>query len=271
MSNRKVLAAIIIFVCLAVTVCKAAGLSEKNKDELFRQANQAFRKANSVSNPDQANRLYQQAVLAYEKIINEGRVQNAKLFYNLANAYLLKQDLGRAILNYRRAIKLDSADANIKKNLDFARSRRIDKIQIKTEKRILKTLFFWHYDFSIKTRFILSCVFFGLLCLSLAWLIWLARRAPAVTSAVVAGILMICFAASVGLEAIKQANTVCGVIVAESIIARQGDGQNYPASFKEPLHSGTEFDLIERRPGWLHIRLTDDSDGWITDNAGRLL
>ena len=82
---------------------------------------------------------------------------------------------------------------------------------------------------------------------------------------------MICFAASVGLEAIKQANTVCGVIVAESIIARQGDGQNYPASFKEPLHSGTEFDLIERRPGWLHIRLTDDSDGWITDNAGRLL
>jgi len=271
MSNRKVLVAIIIFICLAATVCKAAGLSEKDKDELFRQANEAFRKANSVSNPDQTHRLYQQAILGYEKIINQGRVQNAKLFYNLANAYLLKQDLGRAILNYRRAVRLDSADANIKKNLDFARSRRIDKIQIKTEKRILKTLFFWHYDFSIKLRFVLSCVFFGLLCLSVAWLIWLTRRAPAVTMAVVAGILTICFAVSVGIETVRQAKTVCGVIVAESVVAHQGDGQNYPASFKEPLHSGTEFDLIERRPGWLHIRLTDDSDAWITDNAGQLM
>jgi len=68
-----------------------------------------------------------------------------------------------------------------------------------------------------------------------------------------------------------QANRICGVITARQIVARQGDGQNYPASFKEPLHAGTEFDLLERRVGWLHIKLSDDSDTWIPDNSAELI
>ena len=115
---------------------------------LFKQANQFFREANTAADdPARAQKLYEKAILNYEKIISDGGIKNSKFYYNLGNAYFLKEDIGRAILNYRRAQNLDKTDTNIQKNLAFARSRRIDKVEIRTEKRILETLFFWHYDF----------------------------------------------------------------------------------------------------------------------------
>jgi SH3-like domain-containing protein len=55
------------------------------------------------------------------------------------------------------------------------------------------------------------------------------------------------------------------------VIAYQGDGQNYPPSFKAPLNAGTEFELIERRPGWFHIKLADGSEGWISQTSAELI
>lgn len=119
---------------------------------LYNQANESFRKANSTSDSEQAKRDYERAILNFERIIEEGQVKNAGLYYNLANAYLLQDQLGKAILNYRKAMQLDDSDENIQKNLAFARSKRIDKIPVQTEKRVMQTLFFWHYDFSLKTK-----------------------------------------------------------------------------------------------------------------------
>jgi tetratricopeptide (TPR) repeat protein len=248
-------------------------LSQEQAQSLLEQANEAFRQANTATtdNPQKAEKLYSKAILNYEKIISEGQIQNAGLYYNLGNSYFLQEDIGRAILNYRRAEKLDNSDANIKKNLTFARSKRIDKVNVKTEKRVLQTVFFWHYDLSIKTKFVLSCVFFGIFCISLITMIWFSQLRSMTGAAIIAVILTVCFLGSVILESKARSGQVCGVITAESVAARQGDGQNYPASFKDPLHAGTEFDLLESRPGWFHIILLDDSEGWIPDMAAELI
>ena len=239
---------------------------------LFNQANQFFREANSTTDdPDKAQQLYDKAILNYEKINNDGRIKNSKLYYNLGNAYFLKEDIGRAILNYRRAENLDKADTNIQKNLAFARSRRIDKVTIRTQERILETLFFWHYDFSIKTKFLITCTCFAIVCISATLMLWRGRSSAWVVTAVICGLLTAGFLTSVVVEARFRANTICGVITAGQVVARQGDGPNYPESFKDPLHAGTEFDLLERRSGWFHVRLSDDSDGWIPDNAADLI
>lgn len=248
-----------------------AELSKEQMCTLFNQANQDFRQANSTENTEQAERLYEKAILGFERIIDEGQIQNAKLYYNLANAYFLHGRLGKAILNYRRAAKINGSDENIKKNLAFARSQRIDKVAVKTEKRVLQTLFFWHYDFSIKTKFLLTCIFFGIICVCITAVIWFGRMGALTAAMAICGILTICFLASVIVESRSQTSTICGVITAKEVIARQGDGQNYPASFKEPLHEGTEFNLLENRPGWFHIKLSDDSDGWIADDSAELI
>jgi tetratricopeptide (TPR) repeat protein len=255
----------------AAGACAGAELPKERLYSLFSQANEAFRQANSMPGDPRAEKLYEKAALSYERIISEGQIKNAKLYYNLGNAYFLRENMGKAILNYRRAERLDGSDADIQKNLEFARSQRIDKITPKTEKRVLETLFFWHYDFSLHTKFVLTCLFFAGFCISVTVMVWLGRTAPAAAVAVIAAILTLGFLISVITESRGRARTVCGVITAEDVVARQGDGQSYPESFKDPLHSGTEFDLLERRPGWLHIRLADDSDGWILDTAAELI
>jgi tetratricopeptide (TPR) repeat protein len=261
--------------CTLILTFSSTGLSALPKEHiysLFNQANQFFREANTIANdPEKAQKLYEKAILNYEKIISDGRIKNSKLFYNLGNAYILKDDLGRAILNYRRAENLDKADTNIQKNLAFARSRRIDTVDVRTEKRILETLFFWHYDFSIKTKFLLTCFCFAIVCISATAMLWRGKPALLVVTAVICGLLAASFLSSVVVESLSAANTICGVITAQQVVARQGDGPNYPESFKDPLHVGTEFDLLERRTGWFHIMLSDHSDGWIPDNAADLI
>lgn len=249
-----------------------AELPKEQVYELFSQANQSFRQANSTTDDLQkAEALYEKAILNYEKIIDDGQIKNSKLYYNLANAYFLKGDIGGAILNYNRALKLNTSDTNISKNLAFARSKRIDKIPVQTERRVLQTLFFWHYDFPLKTKFILSSLLFAAVCIIMTLMIWFGRSAGRTIAVIILGILMLCFIGSVILEAQTQAGKIGGVITDGEIIARQGDGLNYPESFKEPLHAGTEFDMLEQRTGWFHIRLSDGSDAWIPDNAAELI
>jgi len=238
---------------------------------LLQEANTAFQTANTANNPDAAKPLYDKAILLYEKLIDQGGIRNAKLYYNLANAYLLKEDLGRAILNYRRAEKLDTSDLNIKKNLSFARSRRADRVETSTQRRVLETVFFWHYDFSLKTKALLVCLFLGILCAALALIVWLGRGSATFVAAVLSGVLFLSLLTSLVIQARQEAGTRHGVVTAAEVIARQGDGPNYPPSFKDSLHAGLEFELVEHRPGWLHIELADGTDAWIPDDTAGLV
>jgi tetratricopeptide (TPR) repeat protein len=185
---------------ITITASARADLPKEQLYSLFSQANQNFRQANTTDNPEQAEKFYQQAILSFERIIDEGGIRNAKLYYNLANAYFLQGRLGKAILNYRRAAELGN-DSDIQKNLNFARSQRKDQVAIKTQKRVLHTLFFWHYDFSQKTKFLLMCIFFGIVCVSATVAIWFHRSAPLIAAAIICSLLTICLLGSIITEA----------------------------------------------------------------------
>ena len=265
-------ATILIICCVQMAVCcaSAAQMSEQDIQSTFVQANDAFRKANAIADDvDAADKLYGQAILGYEKIIAGSGVMNSRLYYNLGNAYLLKDDLGRAILNYRNARVLDESNTDIDKNLTFARSRRLDKIETTTEKKVFARLLFWHYGFSMKSRFVAACIGFAVLCLAMTIRIWRPAVPGAVVVCVIAAIFTVCLAVSVGVDRHGRINDRFGVIVADSVEARTGDGAGYPLSFKDALHAGTEFDLLEQRPGWWHVRLANGSDTWIPDTTAQ--
>jgi tetratricopeptide (TPR) repeat protein len=265
---------LIVLAGLLVTAMDAKGdaLSKEQIVSLFNQSNDAFRQANAVNDDaGKANSLYEKAILGYEKIIRDGHIENPKLYYNLANAYLLQNDIGRAILNYRKAEKLDKSNSDIQKNLAFARSRRIDKVEQKTETQIMQTLIFWHYDFSMRAKFVIACISFAVLCLILTAAIWFGRKTSLSVIAVISVVLLVCFAGSAAIDGFTQASRLSGVIISPQVTAYQGDGSNYPASFKEPLHAGTEFVLLERRSGWFHIRLANGSDGWVPQSDAELI
>jgi len=258
---------------IAIAACNSAHAAMNRDDSLllFSQANQTFSKANETKDPQQAAALYEKAILDYEKIIEEGGIKNAKLYYNLANAYILSNNIGKAILNYRKAQLLDNSDTDIYKNLNFARSKRPDKIAVSSQKKILERLFFWHYDFSTKTRFIVGGISFAVFCIWLTIKLWLIRWPATKIVCTLSALLALAMIISVAAEYITAAHNLGGVIIAESVIARQGDGNNYPQSFNEPLHAGVEFDVLEQRSGWLHIRLADGHDAWILEQSSELI
>ncbi|MBN1816050.1 MAG: tetratricopeptide repeat protein [Sedimentisphaerales bacterium] len=265
---------ILFFMAAVVCVpdCFGATMKEQDLYSLFRQANDAFRQANnSTDDPEAAGQLYQEAILGYESIMEQGGIRNAGLFYNLANAYLLRDDIGRAILNYRRALALDPTDPEIQKNLMFARSQRVDQVQIRARKKVLQRLFFWHYDFSARSRFVVACASFACFCLALTVRIWWPGVPGTVVLSVITGILSMCMSGSVALDQYVESHFRSGVILAELVTARQGDGASYAEAFKEPLHAGSEFDLIEQRAGWWHIELADGKRAWIPDKTAELI
>lgn len=242
-----------------------AQLSETELESLNSQAISFFNQANGLvkTDPLKAYEFYDKAIVRYQKISDAGGVKNVYLYYNIANAYLLKHDIGRAILNYRRAEKLDPAYTDLIKNLNYARLQRKDHIPITTEKKILHTLFFWHYDLGQKVKFIATTSLWVSLCLIISTSLWSRKRRFAKRLTILFATAMIAISISLTIDMIHADRNVQGVILAESVVVRQGDSESYPPSLEQPLHSGTEFKVIEQRPQWLHMELTNGHKAWI--------
>ncbi len=251
---------------------KASTLDTPQIVDLYSQAKDLFKKANdlSVSKPNQAKDLYEKSAMRYERIIREGRIQNGKLFYNLGNVYFRMKDIGRAIVNYRRAEQYIPNDSNLKLNLKYARNKRLDDIEEKQETKVLKTLFFWHYDLSTKTRIIAFSI-----CFMFLWVFAGIRiftdKTYLVWCITVAAALSVSFAGSLVAEELNLRKSRPGVIVSDEIIARKGNSETYEPSFKEPLHSGTEFTLLEDRGNWYLIELPDSRTCWVSSKGVELV
>jgi tetratricopeptide (TPR) repeat protein len=88
---------------------------------------------NGIDTMAMAHQLYEsgqyaKAAEAYQQLVDQG-YSDAALFYNLGNAYFKQGDIGRAILNYRRAERLHPRDPDTRANLELARSLAVDQIE----------------------------------------------------------------------------------------------------------------------------------------------
>jgi len=253
----------------AAGAARAQTLTHDQKERLLAEASTAFNRGKELerSDPAGASEAFAEAVSRYEALVDAG-VRNGRLFYNLGNAELQRGRLGAAILNYRRAQELIPGDRRLQENLRVARELCRTQIPPRGSSEFVRTLFFLHYQTSLRTRFAA-----GLVCYVLFWLVLILRLyAPRLPVRALAGVLA---AAWVGLgisvlvdwqvEGRKQA----GVVLADEVIVRKGDSETYDPKFQQPLHEGTEFTVLESRGDWLLIELADGKTGWIpADRAG---
>lgn len=247
-------------------------LSPAEADSLFKEGNALFHQANEAAPRDggAASELYGKAILRFERLIREGGIENGKLYYNVANAYFRMNDVGHAILNYRRALELLPHDANLVRNLAYARQMRIDKIEASAPRRVAEILLFWHHDLTARIK----AVLFGW-SVVLAWgcLAGALFRYPALLRRTAAGCgaVALLMLISLVVEARTRNAFIPGVITASEVVARKGDGMAYEPSFQEPLHAGTEFRLLESRSGWRLVELGDGRKCWLPEKASELV
>lgn len=264
--------ALVFAVAALVSTGAGARLGDAELRDHLAQAEKAFRRGMELdaSNPDSARAFYTEAILHFERLAKDGGARNGPLFYNTGNAYFRTGDVGRAILNYKRAALYMANDQNLRQNLEYARNRRADRIEVKQREQVYRTLFFVHYDIPSRARLIVFAASFAALWIAAALRLFLRGGALKVVIAI-AAVLSCVFLASLVVDAASLARTPEGVITAAEVEGRMGDAGTYQPSFKEPLHAGTEFRLIERRPGWWRIELENGERTWIPDGAAELV
>ena len=215
---------------------------------LFQKGNESYEVGN-----------FDQAIEEYQKIVDLG-IKNSKVFYNLGNAYFRKNQLGKAILNYRRALSLDPRDEDSIANLRFVRLFALDKIE---EQRInpLSNLLHWFLGlWSTDELTILVCLSY---CLSivLGILSLFTRSKRALLWGL--GILLLVFVIfSSSLVTKLYFNSLkSGVLIVPQAEVRSGPGEDYTLQFTG--HEGLEFQINEEAEGWYRISFPNGVKGWI--------
>ncbi len=178
--------------------------------------------------------------------------------------------MGRAILNYRRAERYLPSNADVRHSLKTALDQRADLIPMKDLHPIAGKLLGWHFKTSPTFRWWLFAT-----CWLVLWGAWIwggrTQKKEAHIAVLVAGGLSIVLMASLLSEIISQRQAEPGVIVGTEVLARKGDGEMYALAFLDPLHSGTEFQRIDNRGQWWHIRLADGQECWIPSHTAETI
>jgi len=210
--------------------------------------------------------MYAEAARQYEFLVEEEGIRNGQLFYNIGNSWFMADDLGRAILNYRRAGQYMPNNADLQHNLETALELRTDLIPEKEPHPLAAKLLGWHINTPTTFRWwLFACTW---LLFWAAWF-WMERstKKESRIATLATGVLSAMLLASLITESAMEHQAQRGVITAKEVLARKGDGSMYAPAFLDPLHSGTEFQRLEDRGKWWHIRLNDGQTCWIPSSA----
>jgi len=219
-----------------------------------------------------ANQLYEdgrfeEAAIAYQKLVDAG-IKDDSLFYNLGNAYFKQQDIGRAILYYQRAARLNPRDDDIRANLELARAQAKDKIDA-DEAAISRLVVFARSWLTLnETAAAALGLWFLLVGLFLAYRHSRSgtRREGLQYALILAALLLAGGLFSFGSRLYIETLRPQSVILADEVDVVSGPGDQYITEFT--LHSGAEVSRIETRDDWARIALPGDQfQGWIPVEA----
>lgn len=224
--------------------------------------------AMKTSTLEESRRLFTEAATGFRGLIDAG-YGSAGLHYNLANSLVRLGKLGPAIVNYRRALRLEPGNERIQRNLEFARSRCQTPIPPPALSQFAATVFSWHYHTAFSSRlslalagyvaFWLLLVVGRLLRFRAAWLVWVKWPVA---------ILTVVLLVSIAVDSYHRSHITEGVLTADNVILRKGYGENYDPQLDRPLSEGVEVRIRETRRDvenreWYYVELPDGKSGWL--------
>jgi tetratricopeptide (TPR) repeat protein len=228
------------------------GVYAQQPKQLFQQANQAYQAQD-----------FQQAIDLYQKILGQG-YQGKEIYYNLGNAYFRLNNLGQAILNYEKALKLDPNDPDVRYNLELANLRVVDRLELPPR------FFLFDWWDSLKTYFSLgqlTRLVAGLFILSILLVVfWLFTRRYRLrrwllTGMIICSILFFFWTYILIKQSETFRNHRQAVVLTPSITVMSAPDEASTDVFL--LHEGVKIRLDEQRETWVKISLPDGKSGWI--------
>ncbi len=233
---------------------------------ILEQAETAFREGVSARGTSDETKFFRKASAFYEELRQRG-ADNSDLYHNQGNATLLAGHLAEAILAYRRGLRLDPNDRELRESLAYARDQVIYSSPDNFGRPDTDLLPTWLPRWT--PGILLLCIFFSysFACLGVTrWrMTWQKLPLQLAIGALGAGVLF-GIGLLVQLKGIREDARMV-VIVQDGTYLRKGNHSSYPRSYDTPLNQGVEARLLYVRANWLQIQLAAYEVGWVPREA----
>lgn len=264
-----------VAVCPNVPGAGAQSLSyDLSPHDLFVRGNQLYEAGD-----------FEEAAAIYEETVARGAV-SSDLYYNLGNAYYKSGNLGRAVLNYERALRLAPRDADAWANLKLVQTMLRDKQFVEEPGFVRKTVTWLYQRLNVgESLLVSSIVYLVLILVSIGFIFrntrFLSRLYPRISMVspgrflgldktqdflLAMATLLVLFVATAGSAygKYREVSSKQAAIVIEEEVPVFG-APRADATLQFKIHEGTRVTTGETREDWIQIRLPGDLSGWISD------
>ncbi len=229
----------------------------------FSSAQTAFEKGNQLYQKEN----YTEAINNYESVLESGE-HSADLYFNLGNCYYKLHKVAPAIFNYEKALQLNPNDEEIKTNLDFARKMTIDDIKVVPKVGFTKLINDFTSSYYYDTwAWIAVVLAFAFLTFFVGYYVsGTAFKKRIFFSGMFFLFLGIAVSVSSGIyEKNRIASEKPAILFSENASVKGEPKATSPETIL--LHEGTKVYVLESIANWKKIQLTDESTGWINEDA----
>ena len=242
--------------CMMIAMLLAYCAASQSAVTLAREGDSSYREGD-----------YAGAIECYETALATGRGA-AEVYYNLGNAYYRDNQIGRAILNYERALRLRPGMKDARANLELANEHTVDRIAELPQWFVVR---WWN----ALTNNVLPSTW------RVVWLLALLLLAAAVVGlfvgrgtglrrwCIAVGLFGVLFLATVSILLVKTTvnyNAHRAAIVMQDAVAVKSSPEQRSADLLI-LHEGTRVVISESLQGWERITIADGTTGWCTTDA----
>ncbi len=249
--------AIAVFALLATLL--PGRVTAQTPEELFERGNELYQEGR-----------FDEAAKAYTMVL-QFRIRDPRVEFNLGNTEFRRRRLGRAILHFERAYRLDPTDPEIRDNLAFAHSWRFDRVDPAETFVAVEWLHAMQGRAGPDAQ---AWTVVGLIWLFCGMLAWSASRPGRFRPAhgwILAAVLLAVLLVGASWYATDQRldGRQVAVVVEEAVAVLAGPGSGNPTLFT--VHEGLTVDVLEIRTEWIHVSLPNRLNGWLPSGAVELV
>jgi tetratricopeptide (TPR) repeat protein len=230
-----------------------ASSAENYPDSLWNAANEAY-----------AQERWEDAVNDYTAIA-EASMESAPLWCNLGSAWYKSGNLGKAILCYERALKLDPSYEDARYNLELLNAMKLDRLESVPE-LILAT---WMKNLGRtldSDSWAVCFLVFLVLTLAMVLLFILGSSATSRRAGFFTGVVCLLLAVASLSFSLWQKNEYMKAdkaIIMKPVSSVKSSPSGDSAKDLFVLHEGTKVQVLDNVGGWSNIELSDGRQGWL--------
>lgn len=211
---------------------------------------------------------YAEAVRIFEGAIETSDNPSDELFYNLGASYYKQGEYALALLNFRRAYRLDPTDRDIRHNIEMTRSKTIDAMEPQPTFFIARWIDGITHLMGLGGWMFVALIFFTIFVGGI--LLYLLTRSRDMRLlgfyGSIAGLLL-CIVANIMVYRSHGFihDTSEAVITAPVVTVKSSP--DLSSEDVMVVHSGMEVKVLRQLSGLSEVQFPDGSKGWIEDGA----